>query len=343
MSYVNYMRIKKSIELLRNTNKKVLEIALELGFDSHEGFIKAFKKIYDITPSEYRKQNKNKDLSWGELTDSSCVNRFLHKNTDFTLIDSNFIIDYLLEKDSKRYGYLCATIKYMGLEIVAPEDGFEKGFIGIGDDRNGGMWLELVSEDFSLLAEWIKRFDNIKNFYLNEIPETVEENLKLHGIRYKTKSTPLSVYLGDHMQHNLPQNVTIRELSYTDGDDILKWSGGKTDGYIKHLLNEKHYQDPAVLEYGVFQTNELIAIVGCGIDEVHGFKLNDCCNIRFADGKASDEMYYNVFAFIVNDIMDKGVLPFDNLQYGEYAKTHGGFTANDVGFTIVNWRYNIIK
>ena len=149
--------------------------------------------------------------------------------------------------------------------------------------------------------------------------------------------------LGEHMKHNLPQHVTIRELSYADKDNIVKWAGGKTDGYIKHLLNEKHYQVPAVLEYGVFQNNELIAIAGCGIDEVHGFKLNDCCNIRFADGKATDEMYYNIFAFIVNDIMDKGVLPFDNLQYGEYAKTHGGFTACDVGFTIVNWRYGIIK
>lgn len=343
MSYVNYMRIKKAIVLLRNIDKKVLEIALELGFDSHEGFIKAFKKFYDVTPSEYRRQNKNKLLSWGELTDSSCVNRFLHENADFKQIDSNFIIDYLLEQDAKRYGYLCTTIKYMGLKIVAPSGDFKKGFIGIADDRNGGMWLELVSDDFSLLAEWIKRFDNIKNFYSNENPKTVEETLKSYGINCKTEVTPLSLYLGEHMKHNLPQNVTIRELSYADKDNIVKWADGKTDGYIKYLLNEKYYQDPAVLEYGVFQNGELIAIVGCGIDEVHGFKLNDCCNIRFADGKATDELYSNIFAFVVNDIMDKGVLPFDNLQYGEYAKTHGGFTAGDVEFTIVNWRYSVIK
>lgn len=173
--------------------------------------------------------------------------------------------------------------------------------------------------------------------------QTVEGNLKSYGISCKTKSTPLSVYFGDNIKHNLPKNVTVRELSYVDRDDILKWSGGETDGYIKHLLNEKIYLDPAVLEYGVFQNNELIALVECGIDEVHGFKLNDCCNIRFADGKGTDEMYYNIFAFVVNDIMDKGVLPFDNLQYDEYAKTHGGFIACDVGFTIVNWRYSIIN
>lgn len=54
-------------------------------------------------------------------------------------------------------------------------------------------------------------------------------------------------------------------------------------------------------------------------------------------------MYFNIFAFVVNDIIDKGLLPFDDLQYGEYAKSHGGFSANDVGFTTVNWRYDIFK
>ena len=57
MSYVNYMRIKQAVLLLRNSEKSVLDIALEVGYDSHEGFIKAFKKIYGITPSEYPGEN----------------------------------------------------------------------------------------------------------------------------------------------------------------------------------------------------------------------------------------------------------------------------------------------
>ena len=65
MSYVSYIRLKKALELLRNTNKSLLDIALEVGYDSHEGFLKAFKKEYDITPSEYRRNMKNKVLSWG--------------------------------------------------------------------------------------------------------------------------------------------------------------------------------------------------------------------------------------------------------------------------------------
>ncbi len=343
MSYVNYMRVKKAVMLLRNTDKSVLDIALEVGYDSHEGFIKAFKKFYTVTPSEYRKKNKNKVLSWGELTDSTCVNRFLHENTDFEPVDADTIIDYLLEKDSKRYGYFCTTIQCMGLKIVAPSGDYEKGFIAIGDDRNGGIWLELVSDDFSLLAEWIKRWDNIENFYSNEDPTAVKEKLKSYGVNRKLKSTPQSLYFGIGIPNSLPENVIIRELSYADKDSILQWSDGQTDGYIMHLLNEKHYLDPSVLEYGVFQNDELIAVAGCGIDEVRGLRLNNCCNIRFKNGKATDEMYYTVFSFVVNDVLRKGILPFDDLQHGEYAEKHGGFTAGDVRFTIVNWRYDMIE
>lgn len=343
MSYVNYMRIKKAVELLRNTEKTVLDIALEVGYDSHEGFIKAFKRIYGVAPSEYRKQNRDKTLSWGELTDSSCVYRFLHDNPDFEKVDSDVIIDYLLEKDSKRYGYFCTTVCDMGLDIVAPSGNYERGFIGIGDNRNGGIWLELVSDDYVLLAEWIKRFDGEVVFYSNESPETVKAALNANGVVCKIDATPQSLYLGELLKCVLPNTVTVRELTYADKDRIRKWANGKMDGYIQHLLTENHYLDPSVLEYGVFEGDALIAVAGCYIEEVHGFRLNNCCNIRFADGKATDELYRAIFSFVVNDVMGKGVLPFDDLQHGEYVETHGGFTSGDVGFDIVNWRYDVLR
>ena len=59
MAYVNYIRLKKATYLLRCTDKSILDIALEIGYDSHEGFIKSFKKNYEMSPSEYRNKNKN--------------------------------------------------------------------------------------------------------------------------------------------------------------------------------------------------------------------------------------------------------------------------------------------
>lgn len=341
MSYVNYIRIKNAIVLLRTTEQSVLDIALAVGYDSHEGFIKAFKRLYGTTPSEYRKQKSKSVLSWGELVDSSCINRFLHANPDFEAVDSDGVIDYLLEKDAHKFGYLCTTIKCMGFYIAALKDGFEKGFICIGDDRQGGMWLEIVTDNLDLLCEWLKRFQNVSCFYLNKEPKKVEFELKARGVEKGIKVTPQSLYLKDEELSVNIDDLIIRELSFADRESILQWANGKKDSYIDHLLNEKHYCDDSVLEYGVFKNGELIAVVGCGIDEAHGFAVNNCCNIRFTERKATDSLYRKIYEYVTNDIVNKGILPFDDLQHGDYASSHGDFTSQDVGFTVVNRRYDI--
>ena len=336
MSYVNRMRCQKAILLLRNTEKTILDIALEVGYDSHEGFIKAFKKIYDVTPSDYRKQKKDTILSWSELTDSDCVHRFLHEHTDFQQVDADVVIDHLLEKDWKRYSYFCTTIKNMGLAIIAPNGDYQKGLIGIGDNRDGTLWLELVSDNLALLSEWVTRFS------VETVVHSIVEPTEMQKtIPYSLTATPQALYLGEPLPCSLPSNTLIRPLTYADSGAIEKWAGGKRDGYVLHLLNEQHYNDPATVEYGVFDGDELIAIAGGWMDSVCGLRMNNCCNIRFADCKATDVLYRNVFAYITNDLLGKDIIPFDDIQHGEYAQVHGNFTAVDMGYTIVNWRYEV--
>lgn len=343
MAYVNYMRVKKAVALLRNTDKTVLEIALEVGYDSHEGFIKAFKKHYGVTPSDYRKENKNRVLSWGELTDSACVHRFLHEYPDFEMVDTNEVIDYLLEKDSKQYGYFCTSVKGYGLAIVAPNGDYTKGLIGIGDNRNGGMWLEMISDNMDLLCEWIRSFNIETTFYSTTNPDVVENALRSNNINYAIQSTPQSLYLGTPLPCDLPQSIQIRQLTYADYDAILRWANGKRDGYILHLLNEQHYNDPSTLEYGVFEENELIAVCGGYIEDIHGFRLNNCCHIHIADGKATDKLYRTIFSYVVNDVLSMDIIPFDDLQHGEFARAHGNFTSAEMGFTTVNWCYEVVR
>ena len=344
MAYVNYIRTKKAAQLLRTTDKSILEIALAVGYNSHEGFIKAFKKYYGMPPHDYRMKKNDQVLYWGELVDQSVAARFVHENPDFRLVDPDIVISHLLEKDAKRYGYLCTTIKYMGLAIAAPEGQFENGFIGIGDKRNGSIYLEMCSDDFELLSAWFKRFPNEKVFYSACEPLFVKEKLAVYDIKEDISAVPQSFYFGERLNCTLPENMLIRPLSYEDKSDIVKWAGGRQDGYISHLLREKDYLDASVLEYGVFQDGELIAVAGCGIDEVQGFKLNNCCAIRFSNKKLADNgLYRLIFSFVVNDILDKGILPFDDLQHGEYARLHGNFSASDMGFQVVNWRYTILN
>lgn len=342
MAYISYLRLKKAVRLLRTTDRSVLDIALEVGYDSHEGFAKAFKKRYGTSPSEYRVQKKGQILTLGEIVDKTVSGRFLHDNPDFQLIDTDELIDYLLEKDAVSYGYLCGVIKYCGLVTAAPGGNWERGFIGIGDNGNGECYLEILTEDWRLLAEWIKRFPQRKAFYSDKAELEVCENLKAYGVEAALKMTPHAVYFGESLKVGLKEDLDIRLLTAADEKAILKWAHGRRDAYIDHLLNKQHYLDECNLEYGVFENRDLIAIAGCGIDEVHGMRLNNCCQIRFTEGKADDCLYRMIFAYVTNDICDKGAIPFDDIQHGEYAQTHGKFTSVDMGYQIVNRRYDVL-
>ncbi len=341
-AYINYIRLKQAAYLLRTTDKSVLDIALEIGYDSHEGFTKAFKKKYGVAPSEYRAKNKSRMMCMSAITDKTVATRFVHSNPNFKIVDADEVIDFLLEKDAKRYGYFCTTIKYCGLTIVAPDGNYENGFIGIGDDLSGGCYLEIQTEDFKLLADWINRFPQRKTFYSDKSEADVKETLYSYGVTKNLKVTPQALYFGELFEYSLPDNITIRLLTPKDIKAITKWANGRKDGYIKHLLNKQDYLDENNLEYGVFEKDNLIAVAGCGIDEVHGMRLNNCCAIRFANEKENDKLYKTIFKFVTNDILTKGALPFDDLQHGEYAKTHGNFTSTDLGYMVVNRRFDIV-
>ena len=54
--YIMQKRIQCAIHLLKSSDKTVLEIALECGFNNTAAFYKAFKKITNLNPKDYRNE-----------------------------------------------------------------------------------------------------------------------------------------------------------------------------------------------------------------------------------------------------------------------------------------------
>ena len=52
--YLRYRKLAFALKDIRDTEKGILDIALNYGFSSHEAFTRAFKEAYAVTPSEYR-------------------------------------------------------------------------------------------------------------------------------------------------------------------------------------------------------------------------------------------------------------------------------------------------
>lgn len=59
MKFKDYLRRRKlayALKEIRDSERGILDIALDYGFSSHEAFTRAFKSLYNVTPSEYRKK-----------------------------------------------------------------------------------------------------------------------------------------------------------------------------------------------------------------------------------------------------------------------------------------------
>lgn len=52
--YIRLRRLSRATEALREKNKRILDIALDCGFSSHENFTRTFKNAFGITPEEFR-------------------------------------------------------------------------------------------------------------------------------------------------------------------------------------------------------------------------------------------------------------------------------------------------
>ncbi|WP_062322880.1 AraC family transcriptional regulator [Halolactibacillus sp. JCM 19043] len=59
MQYVTQFRLKRAMEQLKYTDSPIIDIALDVGFDSSNYFSIVFKKVTGITPTHYRKMTRS--------------------------------------------------------------------------------------------------------------------------------------------------------------------------------------------------------------------------------------------------------------------------------------------
>ncbi|MFK7800036.1 MAG: helix-turn-helix domain-containing protein [Anaerolineae bacterium] len=58
LQYSRRVRLQRAAASLLVTQKSVLDVALDAGFDSHEGFSRAFRTMFSMSPKQFRDQQK---------------------------------------------------------------------------------------------------------------------------------------------------------------------------------------------------------------------------------------------------------------------------------------------
>ena len=354
MEYVRFSRLKKAAHLLRGTNNDILDIALDCGYEAHESFSRAFKNQYGVSPSEYRKKYEKVEAYYGDFYNDTIGARLLHEFKDFKLADSGEVIDYLLETDAHRYGYTAVCFRVNGGAALYNGEDFRDGFIWFTewDNRFEG---EIICDDWDKIAEYKKsfsdpRFDMV--LYTLDSDETIKNEFSKRGVTVETvKRLQNNIYTGEPYVLTPIENITMRLIKYNDFDFVEKffserYSGrGSNSPRLKYLKQELHQRDVigntehSVFMFGIFKGERLIGVSDGGLQNAHGFVINNCVATSVLHEYETEELYQYAFKFVTNAALEKGALPVDDVQTPNTPdkSRSGEFNSTDLGYqTITN-------
>ena len=127
--YITRQRVKKAALLIRNTKLSIQDIAYKVGYDMPSSLSKAFKQLYNISPTEYR-TNKNIEI----------MNRNI-QNEDYNLQEPQIVerpdskvvyIQIIGEYGNKEYNGVWERIcQFVGKNNLF---GAKNEFLGVGHD-----------------------------------------------------------------------------------------------------------------------------------------------------------------------------------------------------------------
>lgn len=167
--YIRERRMTQSARKLMITDQRVIDIAMTYRFNSQESFTRAFKKVYDMTPGDYRKLLR-KLVSKGEFimsTNSNAPNGWImtgdspfgyETGLDNRIVHSGNNSAFLRSKD-KNVGSFATLMQQIKSDQYRGERVRFSAFVKSTDVQDAaGLWMRVDHSSGEVLA-----FDNMMN------------------------------------------------------------------------------------------------------------------------------------------------------------------------------------
>ncbi|MCC3865157.1 AraC family transcriptional regulator [Terrisporobacter petrolearius] len=171
--YIRLKRLSKAAIELRDQDKKVVDVALDFVFDSHEGFTRAFKKQFGLTPKSYKKDTPPISL----FTSYPIKEQYIYENnlnTDSKLIYNNFFTQVInfprrkcILKRGKKAGNYFEYFEETGEEVWGILSSIKEAI-----NEPVGMWLpdKFIKENTSNYVQGV----DVPLDYKGIVPEGFE-------------------------------------------------------------------------------------------------------------------------------------------------------------------------
>lgn len=342
MEYVRFIRLKNAAILLRKTDRDVLDIALECGYEAHESFTRAFKKQYGMTPSEYR-EKKSRNMFFDDFRNETVGARITHEFPQLKMADRDEVADYLLENDSVRYGWLALNFLNMAEQPFYLGDSLDRGIIYVRDSKSK-IYCRIVSDDYDYIAECVKLFSDDRfslQIYTTDNADRVASELAARGLNKSvTAYLTRKAYMGEPFEINLPEGISIRALGKDDIDDVhnvCEQNGGKGSKIDSLFLDSfETGKEPSEkwgrwIFNGIYRDGEMIGFDADVFFNVRGFSVNNGIQTVLLEEYRRDELFMLSLKYMTNRIIEMGGLP--TYVVGQQKNNvKGGFDVEDLGY-----------
>jgi len=189
--YLIRRRLSESALELLTTNKKVIDIAFDYKFNSHESFSRAFKKMFLIQPTQFRKKG---------ITDNRLLMPSLTLDYLKYINKNKYIKPFILEKEFNLMGF----VNY--INNIDDAGSMKKIWQILNNELNNINYKVKDPDYYSLIIN----NDNNQGFFYMAGINTI--NINLNNIKLFSKYIPLTKYLC--FIHNGSLNDKKHSLNY---------------------------------------------------------------------------------------------------------------------------------
>lgn len=143
--YVKLRRMAKATEALLNKDQRILDIALNLGFTSHEHFSRIFKETFKITPDEYRKN----PVALNRMTKPELILKYTLIDEGVPLITEGIVIEINRKQ-------LDEPLSFLGLSKLMPVQFTEGLGTDSGVDPLDALWQTVHEKKETELKDYVE-------------------------------------------------------------------------------------------------------------------------------------------------------------------------------------------
>lgn len=141
MEYIKLRRMAKATDGLLQGNQRILDVALDLGFSSHQQFSRTFKATFGVTPEDYRK----KPTMFNRMTKPQLLLNYTLIDEDIPLIMDGIVLEIGRKRlDESQY--------FIGKEARTPVALIEELGVESGEDPLETLWQDFHREKVGILG-----------------------------------------------------------------------------------------------------------------------------------------------------------------------------------------------